>query len=189
MEFLKTFDIITLTETWDIDTVDTDLHFNDYVSYTLNAKRSQCRGRHMGGVLVLVKRHLCEYVTRFCPDFEFGVVLNIDKKVFALDKDCLYCSVYLPPEGSPFYYDIANPVFDILDSLFASNVFMSRHIVLNGDLNSRTGTEQDFTSLQDNIPELEEFVEILAGDIEIPRYSSDKKVNKFGRYLLNLCKT
>ena len=39
------------------------------------------------------------------------------------------------------------------------------------------------------LPELEEFEEILNGDPEIPRQSVDSKVNKYGRILLNLCKS
>ena len=54
-ELIKQYDLMSLQETWDVETDYCKINFSYYTLYTCPAKRSLRGGRHMGGVLVLVK--------------------------------------------------------------------------------------------------------------------------------------
>ena len=91
--------------------------------YACNAKESMCGGRNMGGVLVLVRKSIASSIKRINDTFEFGVLLTIDKSLLDLDRDCVYCSVYIPPENSPFYRNIKGSVFERIEaSLFSDDL-------------------------------------------------------------------
>jgi len=55
---------MSLHETWDVETDYCKNYFSNYTLYTCPEKRSLCGGRHMGGVLVLVKKCISKYVTK-----------------------------------------------------------------------------------------------------------------------------
>jgi hypothetical protein len=143
----------------------------------------------MGGVTVIVDETLTKYVKQICVDFEFGIVLIIDKCVFNLDSDCLFVSLYIPPENSPFYEQHVLCGINAFEDLYTSNDLTRLHLILNGDMNARTGNGDDFISFSENIPELNEYADNFDNDIGVVRSNSDRKVNKFGRMLLQFCKT
>ena len=90
--------------------------------------------------------------------------------------------MYIPPENSRFHqlYDI--DIFKILE-MDITEYSNKGQIVVAGDLNSRTGNRPDYIendfSLFNNDNDL---------DTPLPRYSEDKTTNRFGHYLLDLCK-
>ena len=188
---IKQYTIISLQETW-VTCIDY-LHFEkslpNYSCFVCKAKRSQVGGRSSGGVIVFVKETLSKLVSRVCADFEYGILLIIDKSVFNLDQHCLYVSLYVQPESSPFYEQHIGSALHAFEELYTSQDFIRYHLILNGDLNARTSNHDDFVNFETNIPELNEYAEHFSNDIEIERSNRDTKVNKFGRTLLAFCKT
>ena len=114
------------------------------------------QGRPMGGVSVFVRQSISSYITRVCEEFEFGIILRIDKALFGLTSDCVYCAVYFPPADSPFYQNINQPAWKVLEDTLIGNDLINLNLILNGDFNSRTGHESDrIENVPDNIPELQ----------------------------------
>ena len=96
-------------------------------------------GGSVGGVLVAVKHFLTPYISLIKRTSDY-IWCKLDKTFFHLEKDILLCSCYIPPKDSP-YFDpdtFSNLENDI--NVFKGNNF----IVLAGDFNARTGTENDF---------------------------------------------
>ena len=182
---------MSFQKTWDILHDYVDGAFDNFSVFTCKATSSNRGGRPMGGITVLIKNEICHLVKRICNDFIFGVVLKIDKSVFNLDKDVVFMSVYLPPANST--------IFDIIDSeykgissieniLITNNLF-DHNILICGDFNARTGSENDFIENSNVVSELEEYVDLFNSQFDSPRTSSDNSVNKCGRELLDFCKT
>ena len=101
----------------------------------------------------------------------------------------LLCIVYLPPERSSFYNFSQFEGIQLLeDHLINLDINIDLHdILIMGELNARTGVENDFVSTNKLVLELEEYRDILNDDCAI-RASRYKIVNKFGSDLLAFCK-
>ena len=190
-EYLDKFSIFSLQETWDSsdDNPIYDKFFPNHTMYNCKAKESTVGGRSMGGVLVFVEESLSKFIKRILPEFEFGIMLIIDKSIFNLDQHCLYVSLYVPPECSPAYDQQDRCALNVLEDILVSNNLTQYYLIINGDLNARTGVNPDFVSYNENVPELREYADVFSNDIGIPRANCDLKLNKFGKVLLEFCKT
>ena len=60
----------------------------------------------MGGVSVFVRRSFSQLVRRVCDNFEFGLILILDRSLLGLEIDCMFCALYFPPQESPFYQNV-----------------------------------------------------------------------------------
>ena len=164
----------------------------NYFNFECMAKKSFTGGRPMGGISVFVRQEFSTSFTRICDEFEFGVILRIDKDFFDISRDCVFCAVYFPPTGSPFYQENSETALKCLEETLIFNNLIGLNLILCGDLNSRTGRELDFIEHNyENIPELREFSELFENDVTLPRFSKDNivHVNKCGKDLLKFCKT
>ena len=120
--YLKTFDIFALLETLVQNVENIDNIFAAYEVYFYAAKKLKTYGRAMSGLVVFVKRNLCDHIQRLNNDCDFAIFLRLSKHVLHRDKDILLCFVYLPPENSPFYKGkeikgtalLENKLFDII---------------------------------------------------------------------------
>ena len=178
-----------MQETWDVSIDYCEKHLEHYTRYFCRAKTSSVGGRPMDDVTVFVKIVLSLYFKRLCEDFVYGVILVIDKSLFGMSYDCVFCTLYIPPANSPFYDNKDISAFSVLQDTLLENRLFQSEIIICGDLNARTGNELDFESQCRNVPELDEFNEILDGDIGVKRTSCDSVVNNFGKQLLQFCKT
>jgi len=133
----------------------------------------------MGGIVVGVKNTTAKLVERICADFNFGVLLKIDKSMFTTGRDVIFACVYIPPERSPVYENNNISVLECLENCFTTQDLQNCDIIIGGDLNARTGNLAEYTVSENTIPELEEYSDILDGDIGIPRKSQDPIVNKW----------
>ena len=62
------------------------------------------------------------------------------------------------------------------------------YLVFAGDLNARTASLPDVIQFKNNVPDIEEYEDILNAFEDIKeRVSCDQTVNKFGKELINLC--
>ena len=102
VNFLKSFDIFGLTETWSCDQTELRDVFNQYFCLFCPAKKDKNFGRPMGGVAVYLKNYLKIYIHQLVPDCNFGIFIQISKTVFGTDRDIVLAFVYIPPYGSPF---------------------------------------------------------------------------------------
>lgn len=100
-----------------------------------------------------------------------------------LERDILLCSCYIPPKESP-YFDpdtFSNLENDI--NLFKANY----SVVLAGDFNSQTGTENNFI--------ISDHCNFVPGDslplptMVPPRKSFDNHINEHRKSLLEICKS
>ena len=140
-----------------------------------------------GGVLVCFRR-VCNFsilkvykytdVTAFIID---GIALNLQENVLLL-------CVYVAPEGSPLYHYVdENDGIIRIENILAE--ILSRHgdlnIIIMGDLNARIGSMPDF--IENDTVEYVINDAYPADDFNINRNTRDRKINKFGFSLQNLC--
>ena len=119
-------------------------------------------------------------------DFIFWLELGIEKNhpMFILGN------VYIPCETSPYFH--VNIFDEILRDILNIRTKTDLPFILLGDFNSRTGTEKDFLDFDPKIDttlgEQEEFSNCLKDLGLLDRFNCDKKVNKNGENLLELCR-
>ena len=89
--------------------------------------------------------------------------------MLSLDTDCLYASHYIPPINSPSYSNSVFRGFEVFFEVLISSNLLNMYMIINGDLNARTGKGEDFVNFQDNVPVLSEYGDILENDIGIKR--------------------
>ena len=115
----------------------------------------------------------------------------MDATTFNLQKPVILCCVYIPPEASTFYANrqeqngITELEYFLMDVMIENT---DSDILVIGDLNSRTGVEQDYI-MDDNInhiPGADDWY--IVDDFNIPRISRDSQTNTFGRTLIQLCR-
>ena len=178
---LNDSDINILSEIWGYDVE--EIPGFDIVALSPPKKHNMKRlGRYSGGVLVAVKHFLTPYISLIKQTSDY-IWCKLDKTFFHLEKDILLCSCYISPKDSP-YFDpdtFSNLENDI--NVFKGNNF----IVLAGDFNARTGTENDFIT--------NDYCNFVPGDsfplptVVSPRKSFDNHINEQGKHLLEICKS
>ena len=181
---LKSHDIVILGETF---AKSDSLHVEGFkcknIFYSKKHKKAK---RHSGGVSVLIKDSISNFVTPIRTTGEHFIWLKISQQLTGYPMDMFCCCAYIPPYGSPYY--ATHPDCNLFDSLNADLTHFSNlgHVFVSGDLNSRIGTKPDtlldseINPLTDNIPNLDT---IKAP----PRHSMDSKVNVWGNKLIDLC--
>ena len=85
------------------------------------------------------------------------IALKISEEVFGFNV--LVLCIYIPPEGSPFYYVNA---FAEIEAVIADNR-EDNDILLLGDLNARTSNETDYVTPNARI----ETLELMANEVDI----------------------
>ena len=110
------------------------------------------------------------------------------KYFFGLEKDIFICFAYIPPASSVY---AKNLTYDLIDDLSEEiSKFQSQgNILIAGDFNAKTSTENDFVSdIDDKHSPIHE-IDTYNCDPPIKRNNSDKHgVDGQGRRLLDLCK-
>jgi len=141
VSYLKTFSFVTLCETF-VECVDMSYCFPNFDCYVSPARKLSQRGRSSGGIVCLVDRKFAKYFRRVLYNYDNVIVFKVCKTLFNTDKDVLMFNVYIPPCGSPYYAhkDDDNGV-DMLQTCIAEMLdrYGECSILLNGDLNARTG--------------------------------------------------
>ena len=123
--------------------------------------------RASGGIGILVANKF-EKHTRIDPTYDHLIWLTITTEYY--QKNSKIGCAYIPPKNST-YVGLRNDYFTMLEEEVARYT-ESHHIILCGDLNSRTGRAPDYDN---NINVFNE------------RCNEDGVINKYGRSLLNFC--
>lgn len=188
--YLSQFDIFALSETW-VQHKDSVEHiFPQYRCYVCAAVKNKSFGRAMAGLAVYVKISFCQHIKQICNDCDFAIFLQLDKILTKTDKDIIFCFLYIPPEASPFYENKPFKGISMLENQLMDIDINNVYLVFAGDLNARTASLSDTIQFKNNVPDLEEYDEIINTFDEMrARVSCDKTVNKFGKELINFCIT
>ena len=182
MNYIKSFDIFCALETFTSSQFDFSTYFEDYSVFHAPAKKLSRRGRKSGGVAVLVRKSLMQFVTCVECDYENMICFKLCKDRLGIDRDLLFVSLYVPP-----YYKQCDTNCSIhhLEDFFLSLCENgdTSYIMVAGDLNARIGDwslSVDVTS--NDVLRCDE-------DEEDNRQSQDKITNQFGKILIDFCTT
>ena len=176
-------DIHILLETWKGESP--DIKIPNYGSFSKCRTRKKKARRNSGGIIVYFKNHLkkgIEYLVN-STESKNRMWIKLDKTFFSIDKDLYICGIYIPPLNSPHYVN----EYETLESEI--NLLSSKgHILLMGDLNSRTSANPDFILYDGNNENICNLLpENYKSDYFMPRKSQDKILNSQGKELLDLC--
>lgn len=181
------FDFVAIYETWCEEKEKIINTLDNYVCYTVDAKRYSKHGRACGGIAVFVKGIHCQGVVRICSEYSQAVVLKLKADVLHLFNNVILICAYINPEGSVVYdcneengIDTLNVKVRELKSLYPDYC-----IFLMGDLNSRTGLRQDW--IDDGVKDMPGMDWYEPDNFNLPRTSKDHTVNRFGASLIELC--
>ena len=188
VHFVKTCDIIGFVETWLHDDSDCINMFPGFKIFSYFRPKAHKKGRHSGGVTVLIKNEFAKGVKRVYNNCYDMIFLLLDGKFFNVDKHTLVGFIYMSPENASVYnnqnYD---PWFQIENVIIkCKSDFNDPNILLMGDLNARTGIDSDFIENDTNM-----FIPVPDNydtDDVLHRKSKDHIVNNFGRKMLDFCK-
>ncbi|WP_419608110.1 endonuclease/exonuclease/phosphatase family protein, partial [Thiolapillus sp.] len=187
-QYVSSFDIICFTETFLAFQSALDC-FADFVQFSRPAVKLSDQGRRSGGVLILVKRTLENFVEIIDLTLDNIVLLKLDRTVFSSDRHVILCGAYVCPPDSPYYKHSQGAItssISVIEQclLDCAEKFEQSYFLLCGDFNARTGNLNN--SLQEDEEDIHEFIQSeLCGH----RQSQDKIVNAFGRMLLEMCAT
>ena len=187
INYLQKFQIVCLVETFLNENYPGNW-LDGFDIYYRPALKLSNFGRLSGGVCICVKKSISDLCSLIKTDIDNTLCLNLSKDLFKIDKDIRLVCTYIPPAGSSYYSSKPSKCnLDQLEEFLISNV-NDQITLICGDLNARTGEEnnpQDDTD--DQAFSYENYV-TDDDDIELEdRKSHDTVVNRFGRMLLELC--
>jgi len=191
LEYLRTFDIICLVETFISEYANVDW-LPDYHMYFSPAIKLSSSGRRSGGVCVLVRQNIVKRCIRIETDIDNLICLKFPKSVFNLTSDFVLLCMYVPPLGSSFYRSRSNSGchIDRLETFLSDHLsdFGNSTVLVCGDVNARTGDENNPVNeaVEDLGPNNDVYTDVDSFPVE-HRSSHDTIVNGFGRILLDLC--
>ncbi len=191
IQYLKTFDIIGLNETWSDYKGEFDTFLHDYSCFDTVRAITRHSIRNSGGICVLVKNSLVKTlsVKRIFENFNNCVLLHLSTS-HIYDRDIILCFTYISPEGSAIYNgceekkccEAVRNIFNCCTCSIArlSTVYCWRFYC-------------KFKEMLDYIPD--DSLDIIFGDVpydgdtfDIPRQTKDKvRYNSFGQSLVQLC--
>ena len=183
-DFINSFDIIGLGETFTNINFDFSIKFKDFDAFHCPAEQFSHLGRPSGGLVLLVKKTLKEMTEIVESGISHILSLKIKKEYLNTTQDVLYINSYVHPTGSIFY---SNKEYDntldeieqfILDQTEGRN---DLDIILGGDLNARVGD----WSFQDELDIDEEEDADVSKTYD--RKTQDQVINNNGKRLIEIC--
>ncbi len=182
VNILNDYDICILTETWMTEKIKID---NFYVEHIKAKKIPSKKGRFSGGLYILIKENIKEHVKILDLPNKYGKWLKIGKDMLKLDKHLYIGGIYLPPQDST--YALKEPFGQIENDV--SELLTSGHIMILGDLNSRTDNLKDFIVNYSGDEKAGDKICMADNVIEpISRFNNDMVVNEYGKQLVQFCK-
>ena len=188
MNFLCTYDIVFLTECW------FDKHFSlnipGYDCYLY--PRLKSKSIQGGGSVVMIKSCFSSDISIETCISDSIIWLHINKGILSNDKNVFIACVYIAPVKSKYLkvYDC-----DLFNELENSIELYSElgNVFLIGDMNSRSGTLDDFVkhdeihfTVRNRICDLFDYT----SDVDLTkRVNPDKNTNSYGPKLINICKS
>ena len=182
-DFLQTFDVLGLGETFTLPGFDFSIKFPDHLALHCPAKKYSKLGRPSGGLVLLIRKTLAPFIEIVETNISHVLAIKIKKSLFNTTKDLLYITIYNHPKESVFYKN--KPYYSTLEQTehFLANSMEEGKdfdVLINGDLNARVG-DWAYTEEESINPE--------GGDqpYTYTRKSQDQQLNGYGKFLIELC--
>ena len=177
-----------LIETHHVASEIDQLQLSGFKCFNVCRKKNN-QGRNSGGIAVYVHETLIKGVQKIPSTGSENLLIKLKHNFFGLQRDLVISFSYCVPENSS--YQIREQL-DIYGDLEMKLSGVGQHVdkLCFGDFNARTGIDLDFLDSEDNtdipIP-----LDIYETDCmrHLPRQNLDKITNKYGEYLLSLCKS
>ena len=142
-----------------------------------------------GGIAVFAKKEIAHMIELVPNDHEDSIWIKILKEVTGEEFDIFIGTCYASPpsRNSRAKASETNEKHSSLERFFEEAHLYSKkgEVILQGDINARTGDEPDFLSKD----KYDDLFGIENREINPPRNSEDKKVCERGSLLLDLCKS
>ena len=182
-DFIGSFDIVCLGETFTLPSFDFSVKFEDFVSIHSPAEKFTSTGRPSGGLVILIKKELEQFIQVIKTNTSHILCLRIKKNLFNSAKDLLLICTYIHPVNSIFYSNKEyENTLEMLEN-FITEVLIQEEdvdIMLGGDLNARIGewcyTQHSETEDQNDLE-----------DVTYHRTAQDAQTNPNGRKLIEIC--
>ena len=193
LQFLNDFDIVSLQETFMLNNDLLQDSFTDFMPpFFSPATKLSSQGRCSGGVIVLVKQNLKNYVSELQNKLPNCITLKF-KNIFTNELTCIF--PYVPCASSPYYnnLEIKNGII-LLDNYLHDiyNENMNSSFIILGDLNSRMSNVQpicDCDIASKYIDDVNDTAFFSSDNTAYFRKSEDLIINTFGKSLIEMCST
>ncbi|MEW8547740.1 MAG: reverse transcriptase domain-containing protein, partial [Candidatus Thiodiazotropha sp.] len=192
-DLLQTYDIIALQES---KTDETDNIILPGYVYVSNNRFKLSRYRS-GGIVLLVKENISKYInTEKVSASKLILWFTISGKITCFNED-IHCGVvYIPPVSSKYAHD---EPFTELEREILRYCSDSKHILLMGDFNARTGIKNDYVQADRFLSRhcgfeqiVDEGTEILnnfnISHTSLARQNDDLVTNCYGNQMIDFCK-
>ena len=180
--------IFGLVETHHVAADIDQLQLTGYKCHNVCRKKRR-QGRNSGGIAVYVHETILKGVQKIPSTGSENLLIKLKQNFFGLKKDLIVCFSYCVPENSSYQVREQLDIYGDLELKLSS---VGQHVdkICFGDFNARTGQNLDLLDSEDNtdIPIPLDIYEIDCMR-HLPRQNLDKITNKYGEYLLSLCKS
>ena len=184
VDYLHTFDILTLTETHMEHAFDHTIKFQEYDCRQVPATKLHGLGHASGGIIMLTRKTLSTHITLHETNGESIIKCSINKEAWGTDKDVVIIGAYVHPIDSKYYNTKEyNSTLEHIEDILLTEVEagVEAHYVITEDLNSRLGTwgyEQiDDTGEEGPRGEGKTYC----------RDTDDEHINTFGKLTIEMC--
>ena len=192
VDYINSLDLVIFLETMKLDTYVPLLSNFEYCHFQRKFQHARAR-KPSGGIGILIRTELLQNKSiTIIKNSDFVVWVKIKQTV---GGDIYLGAIYIPPLDSTSTitsFQDNNAYHLIQDDI--THFSTLGHVTLCGDFNARIGTLQDFIVMpgsdKDNVVDcipskFNSHLEFL----NYPRYSEDSKVNRYGKDLIELCKS
>lgn len=188
--YLLEYDICILLECWISE--HSNISLDGYNAHAYH-RRKRINNRTQGeGIVILIKDTLSKNVKIKEILYDTIVWIHISKEIVTNHIDLYIAAVYIPPSDSKFHDIYDCDLFTTLNDSITKYTELG-NMLITGDFNARTGALLDyidsdglFSEINNHISEVMSYIP----DTEPgPRSTMDRKINTFGRKLINLCKS
>lgn len=185
IDFITNYDLIFLNETWisKHETLNFDIPGFCCELIAGNKARNTTKGRYSGGIAFYYRSELKQYVNVLHKNQAGILWIKVSSELFPFDQDVYICHIYVPPNDSRVSSSSNIDLYDQLEQDIIKYNNLGK-IYISGDLNAHTSTSSDYF-------EYDKFLDqnlIFLNTLDIPqRANSDRILDYYGRYLLELC--
>ena len=180
--------IFGLIETHHVASEIDQIQLEGFKCYNVCRKKKRM-GRNSGGIAVYVHETLIKGVQKIPSSGSENLLIKLKQSFFGFSRDVVVCFSYCVPENSSFQIREQLDVYGDLELKLSS---VGQHVdkLCFGDYNARTGIKLDYLESEDNT-DIPVPLDIYETDImrDFPRQNMDNGINKYGDYLLSLCKS
>ncbi len=183
---MNKFDFVCLLETF-VEDLKTNVFYN-FIHFVSPAVKLSRAGRRSGGVLLLIKKALADYVQEIALGVENIITMKLSRRLFGISTDVFLICVYSAPLKSPLYSksNFNNGISAVEHCLLTiTEKYGNVPFLLCGDFNARTGNKQPY-----HVLDMEYFTTVAQDEqygAQGQRRSQDSEKNDFGKLFLELC--